>query len=320
MRILQKCAKMQDANAECVGPESSDAGKADSCAGCPNQSLCSSGELKQRAKDESELIQERMSNIRHKILVLSGKGGVGKSSVSAQLCWTLSDLSAENQIGLMDIDICGPSAPKMMGVEEDEVHRHPVTGWAPVYAADNLAVMSVGFMLGSKADAVIWRGPKKNGLIKQFLCDVDWGELDYLVVDAPPGTSDEHISIAQYLKGCQPDGAIIVTTPQEVALIDVMKEITFCRKVGLRIIGVLENMSGFICPCCQTRTDIFGPSGEKVQKMCAEMNVDYLGSLPLDPDMLKCCEQGKSYTSSYPENLGAKMFKEFVQKVVNRIQ
>jgi Mrp family chromosome partitioning ATPase len=260
-----------------------------------------------------------MGDVRHKILVLSGKGGVGKSSVSAQLCWALAG-NAEAQIGLMDIDICGPSAPKMMGVEDEEVHRHPVTGWAPVYAADNLAVMSVGFMLGSKSDAVIWRGPKKNGLIKQFLCDVDWGTLDYLVVDAPPGTSDEHISIAQYLKGCDPDGAIIVTTPQEVALIDVMKEITFCRKVGLNIIGVLENMSGFICPCCQTRTDIFGPSGVKVQKMCAEMDVPYLGSLPLDPDLLKCCEQGKSYTSLYPNNLGTKMFTEFVQKVVDHIE
>jgi Mrp family chromosome partitioning ATPase len=151
----------------------------------------------------------------------------------------------------------------MMGVEDEEVRRSNF-GWSPVYADDNLAVMSIGFMLQSKKDAVIWRGPKKSGLIKQFLTDVYWGDggLDFLVIDAPPGTSDEHISIAQFLKKSKVDGAIIVTTPQEVALLDVRKEISFCKKVGIPVLGVVENMAGFVCPCCKTNTEIFAPSSQ----------------------------------------------------------
>ena len=152
---------------------------------------------------------------------------------------------------MLDIDICGPSVPRMFGVENEEVHKSNL-GWSPVYVTDNLAVMSVGFLLSSKNDAVIWRGPRKNGLIKQFLTDVYWGEgIDYLIIDVPPGTSDEHISITKYLKACDPDGAILVTTPQEISLLDVRKEVSFCNKVGLPILGVVENMSSFICPCCQ---------------------------------------------------------------------
>jgi Mrp family chromosome partitioning ATPase len=138
----------------------------------------------------------------------------------------------------------------MLGVEEERLHAAS-DGWTPVYASDNLAVVSIAFMLSSPDEAVIWRGPKKNGLIKQFLKDVSWGPLDYLVVDTPPGTSDEHLSLAQYLKATGIDGAVVLTTPQEVALLDVRKEITFCRKVGIPLIGVVENMAGFVCPSCQ---------------------------------------------------------------------
>jgi Mrp family chromosome partitioning ATPase len=153
----------------------------------------------------------------------------------------------------MDIDICGPSIPLLTGLENSTIHTS-AQGWSPVYALPNLSVMSIGFLLPSKSDAVIWRGPKKNGLIKQFLKDVDWGELDYLVVDTPPGTSDEHLSIVQYMKETGIDGAVIVTTPQEVALQDVRKEIDFCRKVGIPILGVVENMSGFVCPSCKNES------------------------------------------------------------------
>jgi Mrp family chromosome partitioning ATPase len=168
--------------------------------------------------------------VKHKILVLSGKGGVGKSTVSAQLAFALAAKGLE--IGLLDVDICGPSIPQMLGLVGEEVHQS-ASGWSPVYIQDNLGVMSIGFMLPSNDDAIIWRGPRKNGLIKQFLTDVDWGELDYLIIDTPPGTSDEHISIVQYLKATNVDGAIIVTTPQEVAMADVRKEINFCKKTGL---------------------------------------------------------------------------------------
>lgn len=184
-------------------------------------------------------IEERMRTVKHKILVLSGKGGVGKSTFAAQLSFALA--SVDKQVGLLDIDICGPSIPKMVGLEGPEIHQSNL-GWSPVYVEDNLGVMSIGFMLPDPDEAVIWRGPRKNGLIKQFVKDVDWGDLDYLVVDAPPGTSDKHISIMQYLKATNVDGAIIVTTPQEVSLIDVRKEINFCKKVGIKVLGVVENM------------------------------------------------------------------------------
>uniref|UniRef100_A0A7S2TUE2 Cytosolic Fe-S cluster assembly factor NUBP1 homolog n=1 Tax=Lotharella oceanica TaxID=641309 RepID=A0A7S2TUE2_9EUKA len=267
------------------------AGKASACAGCPNQQKCASG--KGAAADPSALmVREKLFDVKHTILVLSGKGGVGKSTVASQLAWGLAETDAE--VGILDIDICGPSMPRMMGVEDEEVHKSG-SGWSPVMAADNLAVMSVGFMLGNKSDAVIWRGPRKTGLIKQFLTDVDWGKLDYLIIDAPPGTSDEHISIAKLLKEMSIDGAVIVTTPQEIALLDVRKEISFCRKTKIPIMGVIENMSGFQCPKCQMITNIFPPVSGGAQGMCKQMNVPYLGHIPLDSKLLESCEKGESF-------------------------
>ncbi|VAI46617.1 unnamed protein product [Triticum turgidum subsp. durum] len=216
----------EDANAHCPGTQSDEAGKADSCAGCPNQQICATAP--KGPDPDLVAIAERMATVKHKILVLSGKGGVGKSTFSAQLSFALAEM--DHQVGLLDIDICGPSIPKMLGVEGQDIHQSNL-GWSPIYVESNLGVMSIGFMLPNPDDAVIWRGPRKNRLIKQFLKDVDWGEIDYLVVDAPPGTSDEHISIVQYLQATEVDGAIIVTTPQQVSLIDVRKEINFCKKV-----------------------------------------------------------------------------------------
>lgn len=204
-----------NANQGCVGPTSEQAGKASSCAGCPNQAACASGAAKE-VDPAIAHIEDKMSQVKHKLLVLSGKGGVGKSTFSSQLAFTLA--SQGYQVGLLDVDICGPSVPRMLGLVGHEVHQS-ASGWSPVYVEHNLAVMSIGFMLPSNDNAVIWRGPRKNGLIKQFLTDVDWGELDYLIIDTPPGTSDEHISLAQLLKSSTVDGAIIVTTPQEVAMV-----------------------------------------------------------------------------------------------------
>lgn len=175
--------------------------------------------------------------------------------------------------------------------------------------------MSVGFLLASPDDAVIWRGPKKNGLIKQFLRDVDWGELDYLVIDTPPGTSDEHLSIVQYLSSAGIDGAVLVTTPQEVSLLDVRKEINFCKKVQLPVVGVVENMSGFVCPSCQNESQIFPPTTGGAEKMSADMGVPFLGKLPLDPRIGKCCDEGKSFLSVEPDSPAAKAYKEVIQRV-----
>jgi Mrp family chromosome partitioning ATPase len=183
---------------------------------------------------------------------------VGKSTLAAQLSLCLST-EQHLDVGLLDVDVCGPSAPQMLGVAGEEV-RMSNSGWSPVYVEENLSVMSIAFMLPNKDDAVIWRGVRKTGLIKQFLRDVDWGELDYLIVDAPPGTSDEHISLVQYMKGCDVDGALIVTTPQEVSLLDVRKEINFCAKSETKVLGVVENMAGFVCPHCAGCTDVFFPS------------------------------------------------------------
>jgi Mrp family chromosome partitioning ATPase len=302
-----------NANTECVGPQSDAAGKAAGCEGCPNQSLCASGEAKKPDPAIAE-VKDRLSNIKHKILVLSGKGGVGKSSISSQLSWYLSDNNYST--GVLDIDICGPSIPRMLGVEKDEVKRSNY-GWSPVYASDNLAVMSVGFMLQSRDDAIIWRGPRKNGLIKQFLTEVYWDDLDFLIVDAPPGTSDEHISIATYMKDAAIDGAIIVTTPQEVSLLDVRKEITFCKKVGIPILGVIENMSGFICPGCSASTDIFPAITGGAEKMCSEMNIKFLGSVPLDPELLKSCEAGQSFTAKFPSRPAAKQLTHVFNTVLS---
>lgn len=229
----------ENANAGCVGPTSEQAGKSSGCEGCPNQSACASGAGAQL------VAAVPLSEVRHKLLVLSGKGGVGKSTFSAQLAFSLA--SQGFQVGLLDIDICGPSIPRMLGLMGQEVHQSAM-GWSPVYVNDNLGVMSIGFMLPNTDDAVIWRGPKKNGLIKQFLSDVNWGSIDYLIIDTPPGTSDEHISIVQYLNSAHIDGAIVITTPQEISMADVRKELNFCRKTGVSVIGVVENMSRLSLP------------------------------------------------------------------------
>lgn len=269
-------------------------------------------------------VKERMADVRHKILVLSGKGGVGKSTFSAQLATSLAGMGAPGlgqgddeelpQVGILDVDICGPSIPRILGVEGEEVHMSN-SGWTPVYAEENLAVMSIGFMLGSAEEAVIWRGPKKNGLIKQFLRDVNWSNLDYLVVDTPPGTSDEHLSVVQYLRGCGLDGAVIVTTPQEVALLDVRKEINFCKKVKLPVLGVVENMSGFVCPKCKTKTQIFAPTSGGAEKMAEEMGVPFLGRVPLDPNLARACDEGTSFLEDFPASPAAQSLRSIVGKV-----
>ncbi|KAL8978628.1 MAG: hypothetical protein Q9177_006355, partial [Variospora cf. flavescens] len=281
------------------------------CAGCPNQTICASAP--KGPDPDIPLITARLSGIKHKILVLSGKGGVGKSTFTTMLAHAYaSDLN--NSVGIMDTDICGPSIPKMMGVEGETIHVSNA-GWSPVWVADNLGVMSVQFMLPNRDDAVIWRGPKKNGLIKQFLKDVEWGELDYLIVDTPPGTSDEHLSVNSFLKESGVDGAVVVTTPQEVSLLDVRKEIDFCNKAGIRVLGVVENMPGFVCPSCTHTNRIFKATTGGARRLAKEMGVPYLGAVPLDPRIGMACDYGESFFDNFPDSPACVALRKIVDKV-----
>lgn len=220
----------------------------------------------------------------------------------------------DTMVGIMDTDICGPSIPKMMGVEAETIHVSNA-GWDPVWVADNLAVMSVQFMLPNRDDAVIWRGPKKNGLIKQFLKDVAWGTLDYLIVDTPPGTSDEHLSVNSFLKESGVDGAIVVTTPQEISLLDVRKEIDFCRKAGIKVLGVVENMSSFVCPNCTHRTQIFKATTGGARRLAKEAGIPFLGAVPLDPRIGMACDYGECFLDNFPDSPACTALRQVVKQV-----
>jgi ATP-binding protein involved in chromosome partitioning len=247
---------------------------------------------------EKLALQDNMSRIQHKIIILSGKGGVGKSTVAANFAVALS-LKGQ-KVGLMDVDIHGPSIPKMLGL-------------APIVYTDNLRVISIGFILRSQNDAVIWRAPLKHKLIREFLTDVKWGDLDYLIIDSPPGTGDEPLSVVQLLEDA--DGAVIVTTPQDVALIDVRKAITFCRQVNLPIIGVVENMSGFVCPHCGKTVDIFKRGGG--EQMASDMGVPFLGRIPLEPKIVETGDNGKPYLQSYTDSETARAFDLAIQPLMD---
>jgi len=250
----------------------------------------------ERAAKMKKLADDRMSHVKHKFLVLSGKGGVGKSTVASNLAITLAVQGCN--VGLMDADIHGPNIPKMLGIE----NQHPYTteqGLIPVNALHNLKVMSIAFLLQSKDDAVIWRGPLKHQIIGQFLGDVYWGDLDYLIVDLPPGTGDEALSVAHLIKDV--DGAIIVTTPQDVALLDSRKAITFARQLKLPLLGIVENMSGFTCPHCHKSIDLFKKGGG--EKAAREMLVPFLGRIPIEAEIVIRGDSGVPLTASteYPE-------------------
>ncbi|KAI5952311.1 hypothetical protein KGF54_003177 [Candida jiufengensis] len=237
-----------------------------------------------------------LNNVKHIVLILSGKGGVGKSSVTTQTALTL--VNKGFKVGVLDIDLTGPSLPRMFGVEHQKVHQSS-RGWVPVQVYNtanggSLKLMSLGFLIGDRGNSIVWRGPKKTAMIKQFMKDVIWSgndgeELDYLLIDTPPGTSDEHIAIAEELRYVsQLDGAIIVTTPQLVATSDVKKEINFCKKVNFKILGIIENMSGFICPHCSECTNIFSSGGGLA--LSNQLNLKYLGNIPIDPNFVELIE------------------------------
>jgi ATP-binding protein involved in chromosome partitioning len=259
---------------------------------------------------DRQALQRRMCQVKHKVVILSGKGGVGKSTVAVNLAMSLA--LARKKVGLLDVDVHGPSVPTLLGL----VGHQPTIVDGTIYPTlfeDKLKVMSLGFFLPRHDDAVIWRGPVKMGLIKQFLRDVEWGSLDYLVIDCPPGTGDEPLSVVQLIEDAT--GAVIVTTPQAVALADVRKSITFCRTVNLRVLGVLENMSGFVCPSCGGRHEIFKSGGGR--KMAVEMGVPFLGQIPIDPQVVAASDEGQPFCRKYAGTETARAFEKAIQPILN---
>jgi len=228
---------------------------------------------------EQEKINECMAHIKNTILVLSGKGGVGKSTVAVNISVELARQGIK--VGVLDVDIHGPSIPSMFGLEGKRLISDG-ENIIPVEFSDNLSVISVGFLMEDRKDAVIWRGPMKYNIIKQFLSQVNWGDLDYLVVDCPPGTGDEPLSVAQLVG--ENASALVVTTPQRVSVDDVRKSITFCRELNLKMHGIIENMSGFVCPNCGETFDIFDSGGGET--LSKEMDVKFLGRVPIDPGIV----------------------------------
>jgi Mrp family chromosome partitioning ATPase/predicted Fe-Mo cluster-binding NifX family protein len=262
-------------------------------------------------ESEELVLQGRMKNIRQKLLVLSGKGGVGKSTVAANLAVSLA--SAGNRVGLLDIDVHGPSIPKLLGLEG---HRIGVVAdeLVPVRLTNRLAVMSIGFLLPDDNQAVIWRGPRKFHLIRQFLKDVAWGDLDYLVVDSPPGTGDEPMSVAQLVGS--PAEAVVVTTPQDLAVADVRRCVSFCKTLSLPVAGIVENMSGFVCPKCGERVELFKAGGGKA--LADEMNVPFLGAIPIAREIVQSGDAGTPFITTHAQESIGRIFADVVHTIQTR--
>jgi Mrp family chromosome partitioning ATPase len=286
-------------------------GKQATCETCGDKECSAST----RKKDESDqdfadrqALESRLCRIRHKVVVLSGKGGVGKSTVAVNIAVAL--LMAGKRVGLLDVDIHGPSIPTMLGLE-GETLQGGADGLLPI-DAEGIKVMSIGFLLPDPDQAVIWRGPLKMGAIKQFLKDVAWGDLDYLVIDSPPGTGDEPLSVCQLIGKL--DGAVVVTTPQKVAAVDVRKSITFCRQLGVPVLGVVENMSGFACPKCGEISAVFSSGGGK--RIATDMNVPFLGSIPIDPVITESCDNGRPFVRHNAASPTAKIMREIIRPLL----
>ncbi|MGE0014959.1 MAG: Mrp/NBP35 family ATP-binding protein [Candidatus Methanomethylophilaceae archaeon] len=263
--------------------------------------------------EEDTRLKESLGKIKHVIIVLSGKGGVGKSTVSSNLACALSNMGYET--GIMDVDITGPNIPKMFGIEDEKLDVQD-NKLVPVIVPPSLKVMSMAFLLPTKDTPVLWRGPVKMTAIRQFIEDVEWGDLDYLVIDMPPGTGDEALSIIQLIP--KPDGAVIVTTPQDVSLMDGRKTITFSAEAKIPVIGLVENMSGFICPHCGRETDIFkSGGGEAVAK---EFGVQFLGKVPIEPSVVLSGDNGMPAVLSDPDSPSAKAFESIIRKIIATVE
>lgn len=274
--------------------------------GCPSQN-----KQAQQQQQQEEMIKKSLSKIKHKIFVLSGKGGVGKSSVSANLAASLAEKGYKT--GLMDVDLHGPSIAQMMGIK-DLLDVSPEQQLLPKKINKNLKVVSIQALMQDKDQAIIWRGPAKTGMIKQFVGSVAWGDLDFLIIDAPPGTGDEPISVVQTIPEAK---AVVVTTPQEVALADVRKSISFCKTVKIETLGIVENMGPFKCPHCNEMISLFKSGGGQIT--AEKEGLKFLGSIPFDTAVVKSGDDGIPVVMQNKEAGFSKAFEVIVQNITRQL-
>jgi len=258
-----------------------------------------------------ELAKQSLGKIKQKFLVMSGKGGVGKTSVSVNLAVALAGKGY--QVGLMDVDIHGPDIPRMLGLT-GLLAAGTDKKLMPISYSDNLKVVSMESLMQDRDKAVIWRGPMKHTAIRQFIGEVNWGDLDYLIIDSPPGTGDEPLTIAQLIPDAR---AVLVTTPQEVALADIRKSISFCKNVNMNMFGIIENMSGFTCPHCNKVVDLFGTGGG--EKTALAYGINFLGKIPFDPEMVRCGDKGIAFQHKFKDSLITDAFKKITEKMKTNI-
>lgn len=281
---------------------------------CSSTASCGTKESQQaKVAQQENAITRSLGKIKNKILVMSGKGGVGKSTVSVNLALALANRG--HRVGLMDVDIHGPDVVRMLNLKGTlQPPESPDDLIPPLKYNDNLKVVSLEYMMKDRDEAIIWRGPLKIQAIRQFVSDMDWGELDYLVIDAPPGTGDEPLSVAQTIPNVK---AIVVTTPQKVALADVRKSINFCKAVKVEITGVIENMSGLVCPHCHETIEIFKIGGGEA--IAREFDLPFLGSVPMDPQVVLAGDDGIPYLTTNIDSPAAKAFAAVVDSVEKRL-
>ena len=270
--------------------------------------MMTSHNREEKIKEEEKKVEKTLAKIKNRLLVFSGKGGVGKSTVSANLSLALAKKGLK--VGLLDVDIHGPNIAKMLGAEDKRLDISP-EGIKPVRAAENVKLVSMSFLLHDPNLPVIWRGPMKMKAIQQFLGDVDWGELDWLIIDSPPGTGDEPLSVAQLIPAT---GAIVVTTPQEVSLMDSRKAVVFAHKLNLRIVGIIENMSGMVCPHCGKKINLFKEGGG--EKVSLEFGIPFLGRIPLEPEIVTSGDEGKPFVIHQPASAASKAFADIVEAII----
>ncbi len=257
--------------------------------------------------DPDESARQSLTKIKQKFLVMSGKGGVGKTSVSVNLAIALANKG--HRVGLLDVDLHGPDIPHMLGLS-GMLQTNDTRKMVPIAYSDHLKVISMESLMHNRDEAIIWRGPVKHSAIRQFIGDVDWGDLDYLIIDSPPGTGDEPLTVAQLIPDAK---AVIVTTPQEVALADIRKSISFCKNVSMDVFGIIENMSGFTCPHCNQMVDIFGAGGG--QKTAIAYGITFLGKIPFDLEMVRCGDMGVAFQEKFEASPITTAFQDIAEKM-----